>query len=292
MTPQAWFAVDVTVSPEAAPAAEEALAGIADRGTSLDSLRKRPGEAVVVTGYLSAEADLTEIRRSLDVMLAVHGFSADSLHDITLRTVEDIDWLAEWKRHWRPTEIGRFIVSPPWLDPDVSNRSLIRIEPNMAFGTGTHETTQLCLEAISELYTSDQSMLDVGTGTGILAIAAAKLGGTDIIACDTDADSITIARENATLNGVAHQINFFDGSIDNDTRSADIVCANLTLDVITPLLPLLLKRSRYSLLLSGILSEQEADIMTQLARSQISNLKSEIRRKGEWIAVIVSFPAS
>lgn len=292
MTSQAWFAVDVTVSPEATTAAEEALADLADLGSSLDSLRKQPGEAVVVTGYLSAEPDLTEIRRSLDVMLAVHGFSADSLHDITPRTVEDADWLAEWKRHWRPTEIGRFIVSAPWLDPDVGDRSLIRIEPNMAFGTGTHETTQLCLDVISDIYTSDQSMLDVGTGTGILAIAAAKLGGSRIIACDTDVDSVKIARENATLNDVAHKINFFDGSIDVDTPSADIVCANLTLDVIAPMLPLLLGKAQQHLLLSGILAEQEADITTQLARSQFSDLKFEIRRKGEWIAVIVSFPAS
>lgn len=292
MTHGTWFAVDVTVSPEAATAVEEALAAVSDLGTSLDSLRKHSDEAVVVTGFCSEMPGLTEVRRILDAMLAVHRIPTKAIRQIAKRTVENADWLAEWKRHWQPTEVGRFIVSPPWLDPDTSGRSLIRIDPNMAFGTGTHETTQLCLEAISDFYTPDQSVLDIGTGTGILAIAAAKIGGTDIIACDTDADSVEIARDNAAINGVADQIRFFHGSIDRKTPPADLVCANLTLDVITPMLPLLLTAARHRLLLSGILAEQGSTITDQLDRSGITDLTFDLRRKGEWIAVIVSFPAS
>lgn len=290
MTHETWFAVDVTVSPEAATAVEEALAAVSDLGTSLDSLRKHSDEAVVVTGFCSEMPGLTDVRLILDAMLAVHSIPTKVIHQVAMRTVENADWLGEWKRHWQPTEAGRFIVSPPWLDPDVGSRSLIRIDPNMAFGTGTHETTRLCLEAISDIYTPDQSMLDVGTGTGILAIAAAKVGGTDITACDTDNDSVKIARENASLNGVADQITFFDGSIENATPPADFVCANLTLDVISPMLSLLLEKAQRYLLLSGILVEQEFLITNAL--SEISDLKFEIRRKREWIAVIVSFPAS
>src|SRR5205085_3138018 len=104
------------------------------------------------------------------------------------RVVEEIDWLAEWKKHWQPTEVGRFVIAPPWQEIDPGDKILIQIEPNMAFGTGTHETTQLCLDAISELYRPQLTFLDVGTGTGILAIAAAKLGGDQVLACDTDAD--------------------------------------------------------------------------------------------------------
>src|SRR5205085_11204053 len=134
-----------------------------------------------------------------------------------VRAVADRDWLAEWKKSWQPVQVGRFIVAPPWLSeppavaggPVAADTILIQINPGMAFGTGTHETTRLCLKAIDKHYRCG-SFLDVGTGTGILAIAAAKMcprpdraGGPTIIACDTDEDAITIAKENAELNDVA-----------------------------------------------------------------------------------------
>src|SRR5678809_1536296 len=120
------------------------------------------------------------------------------------------------KKNWQPVIVGRFVIAPPWSelhqDP---NQLVIRIEPGMAFGTGTHETTRLCLDAIQKHY-SGGSFLDVGTGTGILAIAAAKLSTeARIEACDTDETAIAIARENAELNLVAENINFWIGSIDD-----------------------------------------------------------------------------
>src|SRR5258708_29342780 len=116
---------------------------------------------------------------------------------MTIRAVADEDWLGEWKKSWQPVEVGaRFIIAPPWVEVSHEpNRCVIRIEPGMAFGTGTHETTRLCLVAI-EKYFAGGSFLDVGTGTGILAIAAAKLfPSARLEACDTDADAITIASE-------------------------------------------------------------------------------------------------
>lgn len=292
MTTKVWYAVDVTISPNAAAAVEETLGDLADLGTAIDTLKRARDESVIVTGFFSEPADLADIRRELHATLRIHEISSDAIRNLETRTVEDADWLAEWKRHWQPTSVGRFLISPPWLDPDPGDKLLISIEPNMAFGTGTHETTRLCLEAISEIYTSDQTVLDVGTGTGILAIAAAKLGGTHITACDTDVDSVTIARENAALNGLAGHIDFSLGSINGLTPSADLVSANLTLDVITPMLPLLIKTARRHLLLSGILVEQEPLMIHALKKSEISDLKFEIRRQGEWISVIVYFPAS
>lgn len=287
MTAKQWFAIDIVVSPAAADAAEEALAIVADLGTSLDGLRKHPGEPVSISGFFAEIPDVRDVRKSIENALNIHGVPLDAVMSIKSRTVNDADWLAEWKRHWRPVEIGPFVISPPWIEPERADKAVILIEPNMAFGTGTHETTQLCLEMIGELYTPDQSVLDVGTGTGILAIAAAKLGGTQITACDTDADSVNIARANAVLNAVADRIDLFDGSLDDATPAADLVCANLTIDVILPILPLLFEKTRRHLLLSGILAEQE-----QLITDALSDLKMEIYRKGEWIAVIVSFPAS
>ena len=108
--------------------------------------------------------------------LTIHGLPLTVIQSINPRIVEETDWLAEWKKHWRPTVVGKFTVAPPWENVEESGTILIKVEPNMAFGTGTHETTQLCLKAIGERYDPSQSVLDVGTGTGILAIAAAKLG--------------------------------------------------------------------------------------------------------------------
>ena len=138
MTPKVWFAVDVTVSPNAADAVEQALGDLADLGTSIDTLKRSQKESVVLTGFFSEPPDLEEVSRDLDTNLGIYEISPDAIRAIETRTVEDADWLDEWKRHWQPTEAGRFLISPPWLDPEPGEKLLIRIEPNLAFGTGTH----------------------------------------------------------------------------------------------------------------------------------------------------------
>ncbi len=222
--------------------------------------------------------------------LRIHDIPQDALVSISSRRVEETDWLAEWKKHWSPQQVGRFTIAPPWAEVAVTDQIVIRIEPNMAFGTGTHETTQLCLKAISNLYLPDQSFLDVGTGTGILAIAAAKLGGDTIIACDVDRDAVAIARENAIANGVADRIEFTDGSISSETAEHDFVNANLTLDIIIPLLPILGGKTRKTLVLSGILAEQEQIAVNAMKASVFKDLR--IERAGEWIAIIAERPNS
>jgi ribosomal protein L11 methyltransferase len=280
-----WIAVDVVVDPEAAEAVESAFNSLDCLGTETGTWKERKGEPVRVSAFFAQPPDLAAIENAVKDELHIYGFAADAIASISHRTIEQTDWLAEWKKHWRPVEVGRFIIAPPWFAVDDTDKHVIRIEPNMAFGTGTHETTQLCLRAISENLTPARSFLDVGTGTGILAIAAAKLGAGPIVACDTDADSITIARENSHANGVGDKIDFFQGSIDQATPSFDLVCANLTLDVIIPMLPTLIARSNHLLVLSGILNEQEAAIHEALLKSEISNFKFE--NAGEWISVLI-----
>jgi ribosomal protein L11 methyltransferase len=155
----------------------------------------------------------------------------------------------------------------------------------MAFGTGTHETTRLCLAAI-ERHFGGGSFLDVGTGTGVLAIAAAKLHpASRVEACDTDPLAVSVAEENARLNGVAERIAFRVGSVEETTASADFVCANLTADVILPLLPALLGATCGRLVLSGVLSTQAEQVCARLV--ELGAAGYELTRDGEWVAITV-----
>ncbi len=282
-----WVALDITVDAGATEAIESAFNQLDTLGTEIiDNLRNVKDEPRLVTGFFDTPPDEDHIRKAIYESLLIYGFEADAVKSIESRTVEETDWLAEWKKHWTPTRIGKFIIAPPWADVDQTDGIMIRIEPNMAFGTGTHETTQLCLQAICDHYQVGQSFLDVGTGTGILAIAAAKLGGQNIVACDTDSDSVEIARENSIVNGVADNIEFVEGSINDQTPIFDLICANLTIDVIMPLLSLLLAKAREKLVLSGILVEQKDIVCAELQKFEISNF--EIHTAGEWISVVIS----
>lgn len=281
-----WFAVKIIAAADASDAAEHALNELDSLGTEIDQLRKKPGDDVTVVGYFTSPPEESTVNKKLDNVLEAFDLDRSTIRSVEFAEIADQDWLAEWKKHWRPTRVGRFLVAPSWENVEPSaDTILIRIEPNMAFGTGTHETTKLCLKAIDENFTAGMSFLDVGTGTGILAIAAAKLGASAIAAYDVDADSIKIARENAEQNGVADKISFVDGGIDQSTDTQDFVCANVTLDVISPMLELLWKKSRKTLVLSGILVEQEPQITTQLERLGFSS--PHIEHDGEWISVLI-----
>jgi ribosomal protein L11 methyltransferase len=126
-----------------------------------------------------------------------------------LASVADADWAAAWHEHFRPIAVGRtLLVTPPWETPDSSDRVVLAIEPGRAFGTGHHGTTAGCLELLEALVAADRPVraIDVGTGSGILAIAAARLGVTDVLACDTDPDAVAAAGGNAARNGVAGRV--------------------------------------------------------------------------------------
>lgn len=278
-----WSAVEVTVSPEAAEAVEHAFNVLGSIGTEINDLRKGSSENIVVVGYFDDRPDSGTVDAAIGDAFAVYAVAAEAPISVAYREVPQTDWLAEWKKHWRPSEVGPFVIAPPWAEIGETDKIVIRIEPNMAFGTGTHETTQLCLDAVGRHFHDGMSLLDVGTGTGILAIAAAKLApASRIVACDLDADSVMIARQNAAANS-APQIEFYEGTITNATPRSDLVCANLTLDVITPLLPLLVSKTRQVLLLSGILAEQTP--MATAALRDLGLTEPVIPDQGEWIAV-------
>jgi ribosomal protein L11 methyltransferase len=269
-----WQALDVEIEPAAREAVEYALMEAGALGTETTD--------TTVTAYFSETPSRESVRSELFEALRIYELPSSSVRDMNLREVENRDWLEEWKRNWQPVEIGRFVIAPPWSEiSDAPGRIVIRIEPGMAFGTGTHETTRLCLAAIEQHFTGG-SFLDVGTGTGILAIAAAKMfPGARVDACDTDAEAIEIARQNAIANNTEN-IAFRVGSIEETTPSADLVCANLTADVILQILPALISVACGKVILCGILETQIEQIVNALPESEL-----EIRQEGEWVAVVI-----
>ena len=281
-----WFALDITLEPAAREAVEYALSEAGALGTE-ESVGTDADGLARVSAYFDAPPSRERVRATLLDALRIYDLPSSSVRDMTAREVEARDWLGEWKKSWQPLRVGRrFLVAPPWSElGEETDRIVIRIEPGMAFGTGTHETTRLCLEAI-ETHFDGASLLDAGTGTGILAIAAAKLNpNARVEACDTDADAVEIARENARLNGVADRIAFRVGSVNDETASADFVCANLTADVILPLLPSLVAATCGRLVLSGVLDAQAEQLRDALRSLGVA--ESETRAAGEWVAIIV-----
>jgi len=280
-----WHAVDVTAEEAAREAVEYALMEAGALGTEERASAEGAG-LVGVAGYFEKEPGVESVRGALLEALTIYGLASSSVRGLALREVEGRDWLAEWKKGWRPVEVGRFVVAPPWSEvAERDGRVVIRVEPGMAFGTGTHETTRLCLAAV-ERHFGGGSFLDVGTGTGILAIAAAKLRpSARVEACDTDELAVSVAAENARLNGVAGRISFRVGSVDDATASADLVCANLTADVILPLLPALLGATCGRLVLSGILDTQAAQVCARLV--ELGAPGYEVARDGEWVSITV-----
>jgi ribosomal protein L11 methyltransferase len=284
VNPGKWYAVSVTVPAQYTDAIENAFGELDCLGTGVDLLSDPAGDRRTVTAYFSSPQDLKAVKADLSVAARIFGLPPDVDLQIDEAVIEDQDWLAEWKKYWKPTEMGRFVVAAPWHEVEGAGKTVIRIEPNMAFGTGTHETTQLCLAAIDENYRPWMSFLDVGTGTGLLAIAAASIAdpGVRLAAVDIDVDAVAIAAVNAKLNGAGERIEFAAGTLDSIAGAFDFVCANLTADVILPLLPELIRRTRSTLVLSGILAEQEASIVDALPAS----LVADVRRAGEWITLV------
>ncbi len=286
---QKWYALEITADAQTSEAIEFALNELDALGTEINNLGKKPDEDICVIGYFNEKPKEEILQNQLAAALQIYNFPKNSIRKTKWREVKNQDWLAEWKKHWQPTETEKFIVAPTWAEIKNTEKIIIRIEPSMAFGTGTHETTQLCLRAIEKNYSPEMSFLDVGTGTGILAVAAAKIQDRQkvegkIVGCDTDVDSIKIAKENAVING-SDKIEFYVGSISVDTPEFDFVCANLTADVIVPLLPLLIAKTKRILVLSGILKEQEDLTLAELKKLNIENPK--IETDGEWISVTV-----
>jgi ribosomal protein L11 methyltransferase len=250
-----------------------------------ESLVPEPGLTRLVF-YFGVRSDLDQVEALVRSIFQ----RAERQNPLILRAmVEECDWTQEWKKSYTSFPIGGdFFVIPSWeshVCPD--DRLPIRIDPGQAFGTGTHETTQLTMEALARWVEPGHLVLDVGTGSGILAIAARLLGAKEVFACDIDMVAVQVARANIERNAETN-ISIFCGTLDA-VRSASVrlLLANLTADVITDLFPefnRVLQRSGMAIL-SGILLDQGEEVRKSIRDHQY-NIFEEITR-GEWLALVV-----
>ena len=206
---------------------------------------------------------------------------------ISFKQTSTSEWQEGWKDSFKPFETRKFSVFPPWEAESISSSKMkLEVEPGMAFGTGQHATTQLCLAKLEDIFEQfePQSVLDVGTGTGILAIAIKKMGCTSLIATDIDADAVIAAKENAARNSVEFDVQ--QASVPEGVEPVSLVVANILFVVlrriINELSSKVLKGGK--LLLSGVLSE-EADEMIRLAENQGLQFQSKSEQDG-WVCLV------
>jgi ribosomal protein L11 methyltransferase len=253
-----------------------------------------PAGPITVRAYLPADEKLEEIRAKLEESLFYLGMIRP-LPAPVYAPVADRNWMEAWKEHYRPIPIGkRLIIVPVWLESPDPGRIPIRIDPGMAFGTGTHPTTQLCLELIEETMNDNpRSVIDIGCGSGILSIGALKLGVEFALGVDIDPASVKASRENAEANGIqAEQFAIGLGSVSEilegrfQIREAPLVLANILAPVIIRLFEgglAELVAPGGTIILSGILVEQADAVQKAAEDSGLSFV--EKRQMGDWVAL-------
>lgn len=204
--------------------------------------------------------------------------------------VDDSDWNENWKKYFHPIEIGeKLAVVPSWENYDNKDgRTVLSIDPGAAFGTGTHATTSLCLELLQDYINSDTKMLDIGCGSGILALASVLLGAQRAVGVDIDAQSVKTAKENAEINNIATKTEFFVGDLaDKVTGKYGVVCANIVADVIIRLLPdaAAFLEENAPLIISGIIDIRKEDVLKAVEENGFGVVAE--RYRDNWCAFVL-----
>ena len=305
-----WLEVSLTVNGELAEAVADVLARFAYSGVMMEQGVKytddedagTPTGPITVRAYLEMNDQIEETRQKLEESLYYLG-RIQPLPSATYKEIADQNWMEAWKQHYKPILIGeRLVIVPAWMvSPDLE-RVAIKIDPGMAFGTGTHPTTQLCLELMETFFIRSlvgnrrpETVIDVGCGSGILSIAALKLGAGSALGVDIDAGSIVNARENANSNGIGDELILEVGSVSEILeckfafRKAPLVLANILAPVIVRLFDAGLAdliEENGSIILSGILQEQAQSVVEA---AQAKGLRiNERRQMGDWVALAMS----
>ena len=306
-----WLEISMTVDGELAESVADVFARFAPNGVMTEQGVKyndaedagTPTGPITVRAYLEVNDQLEETRQKLEESLFYLGMIRP-LPAPTYKQIADQNWMEAWKQYYKPILIGeRLLILPAWMESPNPERIAIKIDPGMAFGTGTHPTTQLCLE-LMERYVETLKIsktfkifdvIDVGCGSGILSIAAIKLGANIVIGVDIDPESITNSRENADTNGVGDELILGVGSVNEilagefGFNKAPLVVANILAPVIVRLFDAGLAdliEEQGAIVLSGILFEQEQSV---IEAGQAKGLQlNERRQSGDWVALTMS----
>jgi ribosomal protein L11 methyltransferase len=311
-----WLEVSLTVDGELAESVADVLARFAPNGVMTEQgVRfvddEDEGTAtgpITVRAYLEVNDQLEEMRQKIEESLYYLGMITP-VPPPAYKQIADQNWMEAWKQHYKPILIGeRLLILPAWLESPDPKRIPIKIDPGMAFGTGTHPTTQLCLE-LMELSFDDRpqtaddekssivrrppsTVIDVGCGSGILSIAALKLGASKVLGVDIDIESVRNSRENADVNEVGEELLLGQGSVTEvlagqfEFKSAPLVVANILAPVLIRLFDVGLAdliESDGEIILSGILDHQAESV---IEAGQAKGLKrGEIRQMKDWVAI-------
>jgi ribosomal protein L11 methyltransferase len=300
-----WLEVSLTVDGELAEAVADVIGRFTSQGVVMEQAVRyndtedegTPYGPVKVFGYMVVDSTLEQRRLKLEEALW-HLSQIQPLPPAEYREVEDQDWMAAWREHYRPIPIGeKLMILPAWIETPDEQRIPIKIDPSMAFGTGTHPTTQLCLALMEKHLIPGQAVIDIGCGSGILSIAAVKLGASRVVAVDIDQAAIRSTRENAALNEVAEQIDSGVGSLGEillgyfSLRRAPLVLANILAPVIIRMLgeglaDTITKGGK--IILSGILDEQSPAVEAEAEMHGLQFVERMIQN--DWVGLVYQKP--
>ena len=258
-----------------------------------DDLTADKPSDVLVKCYVAedvSEEVLPSILRDIqDAKARSEGFVPFGTLEDTKRTVDGDDWIDVWKKHFRPIHLGGIVVVPEWIEyQPKENEKVVLLDSNMAFGTGEHETTSMCVELMQDYITPDSVCIDVGCGSGILGISAIKLGAAKAYLTDIDPIAVESSLHNSQLNGVAEKtVVAHSNLLENTDVKGDVMMANITgevLKMLAPSIPKNLKREGV-LILSGIIESRLE--MVKNAYEAVGMKVVFERRKGEWFALVL-----
>lgn len=289
------FEIKTEIVASAADVAENALLELGVEGWSLleDAIARRAW----ITGIFPSETEAEARWQELQPILARAG--VEWLGDAVTRSLGDADWRDSYKAHFKAWQFGHLHWVPIWernvfqLPP---NHAVLWLDPGLAFGTGNHETTRLCIErlvALAARHGTKGTVVDAGCGSGILALSAALLGYADVVAFDNDAEAVRVSEENAALNRLAGRVKFFTGDLVSGLagRKADVVLANIQADVLMRFAPQLIAAVAPggALVLSGILAAENEKVRVAF-EAAAPGWSAESRVMGEWSDVILTRP--
>lgn len=303
-----WIEVNVAVTHEAVEAVADMLTSIGSKGVAIedpqlindlrnsgtwelcDIPEQENTEVVTVSAYYADDEKLEKRLAEIDEQLALieERIGKYRFGNTRFRKVSEQDWANEWKQYFHATHVGKnLVIKPSWEEyAPKEGEHVIEIDPGMAFGTGTHHTTNMMMERLEKVITPDSTVFDVGTGSGILAIAAAMLGAKSVKAVDIDGVAVRVAKENVADNGLSEQIEVREGDLLHGTEGkADVIIANIIADIVIMLLQDVPQKLNDDgvLLASGIIEERMPDVE---AAAQAQGLYVDaVDHRGGWVVM-------